>query len=137
MKTAKEILYEHCEKNGGAMLPGSVKWIVEAMEEYKSQKPKQEDILQRKSAFAMKMVSIQEKDSLQYNKEEYNKFYLYWTEHNENGRKMRFEMERVFVMKKRLNTWLTNSKKYATKKTGHNIEQSLDLADRILRGELT
>lgn len=33
-KTAKEILYEHCTKNDGALLAGQPKWIEEAMIEY-------------------------------------------------------------------------------------------------------
>jgi hypothetical protein len=34
-----------------------------------------------------------------------NGFYLYWTESNEGGRKMRFEMQKVFDIKRRLATW--------------------------------
>lgn len=33
-KTAKDILYEHCKKNDGALLAGQPKWIEEAMIEY-------------------------------------------------------------------------------------------------------
>lgn len=36
-KTAKEILYEHAEKNKDGFMSGQVKWIVEAMEEYGEQ----------------------------------------------------------------------------------------------------
>lgn len=37
-----------------------------------------------------------------------NDFIRYWTEYNEGGKKMRFEMERVFDHKKRLVTWKKN-----------------------------
>lgn len=41
-----------------------------------------------------------------------DKFINYWTEHNEKGKKMRFEMQKVFNLKARLNTFLTNSKEF-------------------------
>ena len=34
MKTAKEVLYDTIPKNEGILIPGQVKWIVEAMEKY-------------------------------------------------------------------------------------------------------
>jgi hypothetical protein len=32
-------------------------------------------------------------------------FYYYWTECNEQGRRMRFEMEKIFELPRRLATW--------------------------------
>lgn len=40
-----------------------------------------------------------------YPKEMLRNFYDYWTEKNEGGRRMRFEMQKVFDLKKRLATW--------------------------------
>lgn len=37
-------------------------------------------------------------------------FYNYWTEHNRNGKKMRFEMEKVFDVSRRLATWERRSR---------------------------
>ena len=34
--TAKEILYSHATKNNDGLMSGQVRWIVEAMEEYKN-----------------------------------------------------------------------------------------------------
>ncbi|PVH26264.1 hypothetical protein [Sphingobacterium corticibacter] len=45
-----------------------------------------------------------------YSKDTLNEFYFYWTEKNENGKKMRFEMEKVFDIKRRLATWSKNEK---------------------------
>lgn len=42
---------------------------------------------------------------------ELEKFYRYWTELNPSGRKQRWEMERVFELPKRLNTWFDNHRK--------------------------
>lgn len=43
-----------------------------------------------------------------YEKEMLNEFYFYWTEKNENGKKMRFEMQKVFEYGRRLSTWAKN-----------------------------
>ena len=37
-----------------------------------------------------------------------NNFYRYWTEINDGGKKMRFEMEKVFQISSRLVTWHKN-----------------------------
>lgn len=42
MKTAKEILYQKATDNKDGFLTGQVKWILEAMEEYKNQFTKHE-----------------------------------------------------------------------------------------------
>jgi hypothetical protein len=46
-----------------------------------------------------------------------NEFYLYWTELNKSKTKMRFEKEHFFDLKRRLNTFLTNSNKF------NNVQQ--------------
>ena len=40
-------------------------------------------------------------------------FQEYWTEHSPNGKKMRWEKEPVFDMKRRFATWKRNSQKFA------------------------
>ena len=39
-------------------------------------------------------------------------FCEYWTEHNEGARKMRFELEKVFCINRRLKTWQRNTIKF-------------------------
>lgn len=46
-----------------------------------------------------------------YSQEMCRNFYDYWTEKNEGAPKMRFEMEKVFDVAKRLRTWSNNEKK--------------------------
>lgn len=54
-----------------------------------------------------------------YSKETLRAFYDYWTETNEGGRRMRFEMQKVFDIKKRLITWKKNELKgYGTGTNG-------------------
>lgn len=54
-----------------------------------------------------------------YPDEMLRKFFDYWTEKNENGKKMRFEKEKVFDIKKRLATWASRDKEYKFKTKGY------------------
>jgi len=59
------------------------------------------DILKRKNILKKKLDEyVQE-----YGKQLIYDFFLYWSEHGDNDRKMRFEKERTFGIKARLNTW--------------------------------
>jgi len=63
------------------------------------------DIYIRKQKFA---------DSLKpflntYGKEMLNDFYLYWSEHGDNDKKLRFEKEKTFGLKQRLERWSKNN----------------------------
>tara|TARA_R110001632_G_scaffold98366_2_gene204946 strand:+ start:1398 stop:2009 length:612 start_codon:yes stop_codon:yes gene_type:complete len=59
------------------------------------------DIKERKSAFKNKLDEyIQE-----YGKALIYDFFMYWSEHGDNDKKMRFEKEKTFGIKSRLNTW--------------------------------
>lgn len=40
-------------------------------------------------------------------------FVNYWSEHNPNGKKMKFEMQKVFDINKRLATWSNNQKSFS------------------------
>ena len=44
-------------------------------------------------------------------------FIDYWTESNEGGKKMKFEMQQTFDIKRRLNKWVKNDKDWAKKET--------------------
>ena len=59
-------------------------------------------------------------------------FYDYWTESNEGGALMRFEMERVFDVSRRLATWKRNE---TTKKGGRNYGTTYKTATERLRDE--
>lgn len=47
-----------------------------------------------------------------YGKDLLTNFFLYWSEHSERGVKMRFEKEKVFNIKLRLQTWAKNDKEW-------------------------
>ena len=86
------------------------------------------DINKRKMEFDNSLQPFNEKYGLQMISE----FYYYWSEHNENGKKMRFEMSKnqPFNLSRRLVTWKSRSKS-TEKKEGamtelmkkHNIKK--------------
>lgn len=68
-------------------------------------------IEERKINFA-NQISEHKKD---YSNDMLNDFYLYWTEHGVNDKKMRFEKQTSFDVSRRLNNWLKNSVKFDNK----------------------
>ena len=63
-----------------------------------------------------------------YSNDMLNAFYLYWTEPNKTFTKMRFEMEPVFDMKRRLGYW-HNRNKNGRKTTTTDEDRTSKLAD--------
>ena len=66
----------------------------------------------RKHAFGEKLIPYIE----QYGKTLIREFFDFWTEHNENGKKMRFEKEKTFEISKRLARW--------SKRNSNNVKSS-------------
>ena len=64
------------------------------------------DINKRKEIFKEKLNAY----ANEYGKRLIYDFFLYWTEHGDNDRKMRFEKEKTFGVKARLNTWKNRAK---------------------------
>lgn len=60
-------------------------------------------LAERRQAFWNRLVPFIKKGI--YTREMVTAFYLYWTESNENGKKMRFEMEKTYELPRRLATW--------------------------------
>lgn len=71
-----------------------------------------ESIETRKTRFMGQVTSLSPK----YSMELIGEFIEYWTEHNEGGKKMRFETHKIFNIDKRLGTWNRNNKKFNNKK---------------------
>lgn len=79
----------------------------------------------RKHTFGEKLIPYIE----QYGKALIREFFDYWTEHNENGKKMRFEKEKTFDISRRLARWSknnSNKNKYSTPNLpiGMNLQNS-------------
>lgn len=69
---------------------------------------------------------------LKYDKDLLNEFYEYWTAHNENSKKMRFELSKnqPFYTNYRLATWAKNKKKF-NKNTSVNQNQKITAAQAL------
>lgn len=69
-----------------------------------------------------------------YGKEMLREFYNYWTERNDNGKKMRFEMQKVFQVERRLITWSKNIKqgKNAKQPTASTSDEWRNIAKNYL-----
>lgn len=71
-----------------------------------------------------------------YSKEMLREFFDYWVEKNDGGRKMRFEMQKVFDVSRRLKTWSKNNYNNGTRINGKR-EQGInslkeDFAKRVI-----
>ena len=78
-------------------------------EESKGEKiRKDNNIEERKASFIHEVSFFRNK----YNDDMLQSFAEYWMEHNVGGKKMRFEMEKVFQVERRLLTWNKNQSKF-------------------------
>ena len=55
-----------------------------------------------------------------YKKETVKAFFEYWSEHGGNDKKMRYEKEKSFGVKRRLSTWAKNDFNGTERKTSSN-----------------
>lgn len=84
-------------------------------------KVKVKDIETRKKAFH---DMVHENHLGEYETEMLDEFIDYWTEHGVNDKKMRFEKEKVFGLKRRLTTWSKNYKpKYKHKSVNFESDE--------------
>jgi len=120
MKSKEDLLKDLYDKNRVITINGNAFFfyrsdlVKQAMEEYASQfqQPKKETktIEERKEDFASKVYEFKEGDFIP--DQELEKFFDYWTEIGDNQKKMRFEKEKVFDIKKRLERWKRNQKNF-------------------------
>lgn len=66
------------------------------------------DIENRKAKFISEVSGFR----INHSDEMLKEFCEYWTEHNPDGKKMRFELEKVFDLNRRINTWSKNQKQF-------------------------
>jgi hypothetical protein len=118
MKSKEEIL--DSQKHG--FNSGQYESALNAMEEYANQfkaQPKR-SIQERKEEFWHKCLAIYCGVISNAQFELINQFFDYWTEHGENAKKMRFEKEKVFDIKKRLERWKRNQKTFNYEKSNQS-----------------
>ena len=93
---------------GASLDPSEQEKEKEKEEEQEKEQVKVKDINTRKAEFRNSLQPFLEK----YGRDILNEFFYYWTEHNEKGRKMRFEMAKnqPFNISRRLVTWTKRNK---------------------------
>lgn len=74
---------------------------------------------QRKIDFSLSLNPFVEKYTPEFGlndaKKMINKFYMYWSESNEGGKKMKFEKQKTWNLAGRLTTWANNEKEFSKK----------------------
>ena len=110
-KELEEKLYQLMSPSFGGLISETphVSEIMDLIDEYTKPKKKTKSLEERKIEFKSKLVKIAYEEG-SYN----NEFFEYWTEHNEGGKKMRFEMAKnqPFNINRRLATLKRNQKNY-------------------------
>ena len=85
------------------------------------EKDKIKDIEKRKRVFIEKTNEvIKEK---KYKNEETENFVGFWTEKNNSGTKMRYELQKTFEIARRLSTWVRNNREWKIDKKGASNER--------------
>lgn len=89
------------------------------------------NIKDRKTSFAISLEPFLEF----YDREMLNNFYLYWTEHGERDKKMRFEKEKSFDIKLRLRTWSKKSESFKKKEFKKEVlfvtPEGVEITDKL------
>jgi len=100
--------------------PNNWIYVSDVMATYASQFKEQPklSIEERKANFATAISQFKN----DYPRENLLAFYQYWSEHSANGKKMRFEKEKVFDIKLRLIRWTKNNKNGQTKTNRNELE---------------
>ena len=75
------------------------------------------NIKERETKFSNSIFALGMKYTPMIEPDVINAFVSHWTETNKSNTKMRFESERFFDKKRRLDTWIRNDAKWNTKKT--------------------
>ena len=76
-----------------------------SVQEKGKEKEKEETINERKQSFRQSLSFYNKENLNKYPKHLYVDFEMYWTEHGEKDKKMRFEKEKTFGIPQRLSTW--------------------------------
>lgn len=90
------------------------------------------NIKDRKTSFAISLEPYLEL----YNREMLNNFYMYWTEHGEKDKKMRFEKEKSFDVKLRLLNWSKRSESFKQKEFKKEVlfvtPEGIEITDKLV-----
>lgn len=121
---ARESAYARWNKDANALQTQSDSNAIKERKgkEIKVNKSILKDINERKAEFKNSL------NPLFLNENDLNDFYLYWTEHGINDKKMRFEKEKSFGVERRVTTWMKNKEKF-----NKNVKEKLTGAQAFIR----
>ena len=94
---------------------------------------KEEDIETRKKCFA-KRVDKEVLD-MHIDPQMLRDFIEYWTEHNTDGRVLRYEQQSIFNIRKRMSTWKKNSKKFNSNLTFQPVDEDLEKKEARIQAD--
>lgn len=96
------------------------------IKEDKIKEDKRKDIKERAKKFGDALKSF----SSEYSDQLLNDFFLYWSEHGPNDKKMRFEKQTSFSIARRLAKWKSNAEKWAKENgkpdTGRRVKGDIE-----------
>lgn len=97
----------------------------------KPQGNQNKELKERKEVFYKQVIEY----GAQYDSDELYKFFNHWSEHNENGKKMKFEFSKnqPFNIKNRLKTWFSNKKKWEKEKNIPQKKEKITAAQALDR----
>ena len=95
-------------------------------------KDKDKSIDTRKKAFVKRVDK--EIVGMGVNPQLQKEFIDYWSEHNDGGKVMRYEQQPIFNIKRRINTWIKNSKKFNSN-TFQPLEEDLEKKEARIQAE--
>ena len=82
----------------------------------------------RESDFKKEVMIISKHiDKPTFEKKTLNEFILYWTESNRNGKKMKFEMQKTFDIKRRLARWVKNNEEWSFTSRSKSLDKKFPL----------
>ena len=82
------------------------------------------NISNRKEKFLEEVLLLEDDNTIR------DEFLMYWTEYNKSKTKMRFELEKTWNTKARLQRWKRNQNKWNTKKIPSKLKTKLDTYNR-------
>lgn len=134
---AKELSKQQQRQNGKFANSNTVSYVVSVAEtpqskvkESKLNETKvKESVIAVPATLEIRKIHFQNKVSEYldtYSRDMLRNFFDYWTEKNEGGRKMRFEMQKVFDIGRRLKTWSNNEKNKSYGRKGLTIEGAIN-----------
>ena len=102
------------ERNASALIPQSETDAIRE-DKIREDKRRKENIIERENKFRFTANTFQNNFELDL----IESFCNYWTEPNQAGTKMKFEMQKTFEIKRRLTTWNKNQIKFNQNGTGN------------------